>query len=54
VTRLLLARGAGVDTEGKNGVTPLHVAAHYEHQNVALELLQKVKIYFQGFVIMHG
>ena len=26
---------------GKNGVTPLHVAAHYDHQNVALLLLDK-------------
>lgn len=26
---------------GKNGVTPLHVAAHYDHQPVALLLLDK-------------
>lgn len=42
VTRLLLQRDAPVDAEGKNGVTPLHVAAHYDHQNVALLLLDKV------------
>ena len=30
-----------MDAEGKNGVTPLHVAAHYDHQNVALLLLDK-------------
>lgn len=26
---------------GKNGVSPLHVAAHYDHQPVALLLLDK-------------
>lgn len=25
----------------QNGVTPLHVASHYDHQNVALLLLEK-------------
>lgn len=25
----------------QNGVTPLHVASHYDHQNVALLLLDK-------------
>ena len=44
VTNLLLQRQAPVDAEGKNGVTPLHVAAHYDHQNVAHLLLDKVKI----------
>ena len=41
VAKLLIAKDAPVDAEGKNGVTPLHVAAHYDHQNVALLLLDK-------------
>ena len=36
-----MEKDAPVDAEGKNGVTPLHVAAHYDHQNVALLLLDK-------------
>ncbi len=44
VSKLLLARGSNPDSEGKNGVTPLHVAAHYDHQNVALLLLDKASI----------
>merc|ERR1712223_2099548 len=36
-----LQRQAPVDAEGKNGVTPLHVAAHYDHQNVAHLLLDQ-------------
>ncbi len=49
VSKLLLQRGANVDSEGKNGVTPLHVAAHYDHQNVALLLLDKVQSF--GFFL---
>lgn len=41
MAELLLAKGAPVDAQGKNGVTPLHVASHYDHQNVALLLLNK-------------
>lgn len=37
----MLQKDAPVDTQGKNGVTPLHVASHYDHQNVALLLLNK-------------
>jgi hypothetical protein len=44
------ATPAVVDAEGKNGVTPLHVAAHYDHQNVALLLLDKVKNFLKLFV----
>ena len=28
-----------MDAEGKNGVTPLHVAVHYDNQNLAMLLL---------------
>ena len=48
MTNLLLQRQAPVDAEGKNGVTPLHVAAHYDHQNVAHLLLDQV-IYWNRF-----
>lgn len=44
MTKLLLQKEAPVDAQGKNGVTPLHVASHYDHQNVALLLLDKVNI----------
>jgi hypothetical protein len=30
-----------VDAEGKNGVTPLHVAVHYDNTSLALLLLEK-------------
>lgn len=36
-----MQRDAPADAQGKNGVTPLHVAAHYDHQPVALLLLDK-------------
>ena len=38
VAKLLIAKDAPVDAEGKNGVTPLHVAVHYDNQNVAMLL----------------
>lgn len=41
MAKLLLQKEAPVDAQGKNGVTPLHVASHYDHQNVALLLLDK-------------
>ena len=30
-----------MDAEGKNGVTPLHVAVHYDNQAVAMLLLER-------------
>ncbi len=30
-----------MDAEGKNGVTPLHVAVHYDNTSLALLLLEK-------------
>lgn len=33
-------RGTPVDVEGKNQVTPLHVAAHYNNERVAQLLLE--------------
>lgn len=41
VVRLLLEKGADPNVEGRNGLTPLHVATHYNHVNVALLLLEK-------------
>lgn len=41
VANLLLAHGAAADQAGKNGVTPLHVAAQYDQQAVATTLLEK-------------
>lgn len=41
VVKLLLDRGTAVDLEGKNQVTPLHVAAHYNNEKVALLLLER-------------
>uniref|UniRef100_A0A8C7HMP6 Ankyrin 2a, neuronal n=1 Tax=Oncorhynchus kisutch TaxID=8019 RepID=A0A8C7HMP6_ONCKI len=41
VAKLLLQRKAMPDDAGKNGLTPLHVAAHYDNQQVALLLLDK-------------
>lgn len=40
MAKLLIQRDAPIDAQGKNGVTPLHVAAHYDHINVALLLLE--------------
>jgi hypothetical protein len=33
-----------VDAEGKNGVTPLHVAVHYDNTSLALLLLEKASV----------
>ena len=41
IVRLLLDKNADPNTEGKNGLTPLHVATHYSHVNVALLLLER-------------
>ena len=39
--RLLLQdRRADVDVAGKNGLTPLHVASHYDNRDVILLLMQ--------------
>jgi ankyrin repeat protein len=38
----ILPATSGVNSKlFQNGVTPLHVASHYDHQNVALLLLDK-------------
>jgi len=34
VVKLLLDKGTPIDIEGKNQVTPLHVAAHYNNEKV--------------------
>jgi len=39
MVRLLLERRVDVNTQGKHHLTPLHVAAHYKHPNVAALLL---------------
>ena len=39
VVRLLSVKGVDANIEGKNGLTPLHVATHYNHTPVALYLL---------------
>ena len=36
--KLLLEKGADVNAESKNGLTPLHIATHY-NQNAAVDLL---------------
>lgn len=41
VANLLLAHGASPDQAGKNGMTPLHIAAQYDQQAVATTLLEK-------------
>lgn len=40
VARLLLERGAAPSAEGKNGLTPLHLATHFNNAQVALLLLE--------------
>lgn len=37
VVKLLLDRGTPVDIEGKNQVTPLHVASHYNNERVIFQ-----------------
>jgi len=42
VARLLLRQGdVNVDVLAKNGLTPLHIATHYGHFDVARLLLQR-------------
>lgn len=41
VVQMLIRRGTNPNLEGKNGLTPLHVATHYNRINVALYLLEK-------------
>ncbi|TMS22533.1 Ankyrin-3 [Larimichthys crocea] len=41
VANLLLQKNAPPDAAGKSGLTPLHVAAHYDNQKVALLLLDQ-------------
>ena len=38
VAKLLISKQASVDAEGKNRVTPLHVAVHYDNQNLAMRI----------------
>lgn len=38
VAKLLLDKGTPVDVEGKNQVTPLHVASHYNHERVSFKI----------------
>lgn len=40
MARLLLQKDADPDVQGKNGLTPLHVATHYNHVNIAQLLLE--------------
>jgi ankyrin len=40
MVRLLLSRNVDPNIVGKNGLTPLHMATHYKHANVALLLLE--------------
>lgn len=49
MANLLLAHGASPDQAGKNGMTPLHIAAQYDQQAVASTLLEKgadAKVWF--------
>lgn len=41
VARLLLQRGASPDLQGRNGLTALHVATHYNKPSIVLLLLQE-------------
>lgn len=41
MVRLLLSKGINPDVEGKNSLTALHVATHYNHVTIALYLLEK-------------
>jgi len=39
VARIMIKKGADVSIAGKNGLTPLHVAAHYNHSAMVTLLL---------------
>ncbi|XP_011300943.1 ankyrin-2 isoform X1 [Fopius arisanus] len=41
VAKILLQRDSKLDTQGKNDITPLHLACHYDHPNVATMILEK-------------
>jgi len=43
VARLLLQRGAQPDMQGRNGLTALHVAAHYNRPTIVLLLLEEFR-----------
>jgi len=39
VARVIIKKGADVNVAGKNGLTPLHVASHYNHPAMVQLLL---------------
>jgi len=39
VARVMIKKGTDVNVAGKNGLTPLHVAAHYNHPAMVTLLL---------------
>jgi len=39
VARVMMKKGADVNVVGKNGLTPLHVASHYNHSAMVTLLL---------------
>jgi ankyrin repeat protein len=41
VANVLLKKNANPNVEGKNGLTPLHVAAHYNHPSMVKLLLDQ-------------
>ncbi|XP_034951102.1 ankyrin-2-like isoform X1 [Chelonus insularis] len=41
VAKILLQKDSDIDAQGKNDVTPLHLACHYDHPNVANMILEK-------------
>jgi len=41
VVEMLINKGVDPNFDGKNQLTPLHVATHYNHVDVALFLLEK-------------
>ena len=40
VAKQLLQKDVDPNVQGKNGLTPLHVATHYNHANIAVLLLE--------------
>jgi len=40
ISKILLSKGASPNAEGKNGLTPLHVATHYNSVEVAQLLME--------------